>query len=153
MQSLEQQATAQHKRILLQFGASWCGNCRLFERFLNAPEIKPIMDRNFVFADLAAGEQKDDKRHANLPGAQELEQKLGGGEHVGYPYLVMLNAQGSLLASSVQPGKDGNIGYPATPGEVAWFMTMLQKAAPTLTAAERETIRTYLTAHGEKPKA
>lgn len=148
LQRLEQQAAAQHKRILLQFGASWCGNCRLFERFLTAPEIKPIMDKTFVFADLASGERADDTRHSNLPGAQQLERKLGGGERVGYPYLVMLDEHGKVLATSVRPGKAGNIGYPAAPDEVAWFMTMLQQAAPSLSPAERNAVQAYLKAHG-----
>ncbi len=37
-----------------------------------------------------------------------------------------------------------NIGHPYEPHEVDWFMTMLSKAAPNMTAGERSTIEKYL---------
>ena len=35
-----------------------------------------------------------------------------------------------------------------TPAEIAWFMQMLQKSAPTLTPQDTATIHARLTAHG-----
>ncbi len=146
MATLETSAAAQQKHILLQFGASWCGNCKLFDRFLEDPVIHPIMSKAFVFGDMATGESAKDKRHSNLPGGVDLQRKLRG-DGSGWPYIVMLDEQGKLLASSVRPGKEGNIGYPASSDEIRWFVTMLRKAAPAMTPQDLKTIQAWLSAH------
>jgi hypothetical protein len=150
MTRVESKAAAEHKNILLMFGASWCGNCHLFDKFLADPKMHPIMDKLFVFVDLATGEQSGDKRHANIPGGQKLQASLGGRD-AGYPYIVMLDSGGNLLADSVAPrgnhGSGGNIGYPDSPSEIAWFMEMLKKGAPTLSTEERASIRDWLKSH------
>jgi len=53
------------------------------------------------------------------------------------------DAKGNLIVNTLnsnRPGKDGkgeNIGHPMQPYEVDWFMTMLEKAVPTMTPDER----------------
>jgi thiol-disulfide isomerase/thioredoxin len=148
MAHVESQAATQHKHILVMFGASWCGNCKLFDRFLADPAMKPLMDKSFVYADLATGESAKDPIHKNIPGGQKLQASLGGAR-AGWPYLVMLDEQGKLLANSVAP-KTGNIGYPDAPGEIQWFMEMLKKGAPNLTPAERANIESWLKAHSSR---
>ena len=152
MAQVESQAAAEHKDILLTFGASWCVNCRLFDKFVADPAIHPILDKIFVFADLDTGELASDKRHANLPGGEKLQASLGG-KDAGYPYIAMLDAKGNPIANSLRPtghGSGENIGYPFVPSEVDWFMEMLKKAVPSLSAHDTDTIRTWLTAHGSK---
>lgn len=146
MAQLKAAATAQHKAILLQFGASWCGNCRLFDRFLSDPAIAPIVGKVFVFGEMATGERSSDTHHTNLPGGLALQDSLGG-KDAGLPYFVMLSGDEKLLASSIAPGKGGNIGYPATRAEIAWFLTMLHKAAPSLSPQELATVQKWLQAH------
>jgi thiol-disulfide isomerase/thioredoxin len=146
---LKSQATAEHKSILLSFGASWCGNCRLFDKFLADPAIHPILGRAFVFADLDAGERPGDKHHANTPGAEKLQALLGGKE-AGYPYIVLLDANGEPITNSLRPVEHGgseNIGYPDALVEIDWFMEMLKKAAPALSAQDTASIHTWLLAH------
>jgi hypothetical protein len=50
--------------------------------------------------------------------------------------------------TSVPPGKDGkpgeNIGYPGEPQEVDWFVVMLRKALPQMTAEESATLEHWL---------
>ena len=149
MTQVKRQAASSHKNILLSFGASWCVNCRLFDKFLADPAIHPIMEKAFVYADLNTGERDGDTRHTNIPGGQKLQASLGGKDS-GYPYLVMLDPSGQPIVDSIAPGDQGhpgNIGYPAAPYEVDWFMEMLKKAAPSLTAQETETVRDWLTKH------
>jgi thiol-disulfide isomerase/thioredoxin len=144
------QAQQQHKNILVTFDASWCGNCRLFDRMLADPIIGPLMSKSFVHVNLTTGERPGDTRHSNTPGGLAYEDALGG-QNAGWPYLAMLDPTGKLLVDSFRPdhGKQhaDNIGYPATPPEIAWFVHMLQVAAPNLTAAELTTVQTWLQKH------
>jgi hypothetical protein len=146
---LKSQAAAGHKDILLTFGASWCGNCRKFDKFLADPAIHPILDRAFVFGDMASGERSTDKRHTNTPGAVALQSTFGGND-AGYPFIVMLDANGRLIANSLRPtghGSTENTGYPDAPYEIDWFMVMLKSAVPTLSAQDAAIIRNWLSAH------
>jgi len=145
------QAASEHKNILLIFGASWCVNCRLFDKFLADPAIHPIMDKAFVFVDMNTGESPTDKRHANLPGGEKLQASLGG-KRAGWPYIVMLDSNGRLLADSTRPenrGHGGNIGYPAEPYEIDWFIEMMKKAEPSLSTQDTATVRNWLTIHSK----
>lgn len=137
-------AAQQHKTIFLVFGASWCPECHALDRFLALPEISAIFDKYFVVIHLntleAAGGGK-----ANLenPGANQLLIKFGGvsssGE-IGFPYMVVLDENASLLVSSNRPAKgkpDGEgIGFPTEADEIAWFLNMLHRGAPAMTVDE-----------------
>jgi hypothetical protein len=149
MAQLKSRAAAEQKNILLSFSASWCVNCRLFDGFLADRAIHPILDRVFVIGDMTAGEHAGDNRHTNTPGAEKLTSALGG-QDAGYPFIVMLDANGNLIVNSLRPtgaGSGDNIGYPDAPYEIDWFMEMLKKAAPSLTAVETSKIRRWLKAH------
>lgn len=152
MAQATKQAAAEHKDILLTFSASWCGPCRLFEGFLEDRKIRPIMEKKFVYARLDVGELPRDKRHADSPGGVKLMSSLGGASS-GYPFIVMLDDAGKPIANSLRPdarAKGGsNIGYPALPVEVDWFMQMLQQAAPSLSPQETATIRNWLHERGQ----
>ncbi|MGD0648826.1 MAG: thioredoxin family protein [Acidobacteriaceae bacterium] len=144
-------AATQHKNILLIFSASWCGPCHMFEHFLADPAIAPIMNKAFVLTTLDVGEHPTDTRHHDTPGAADLRASLGGAT-AGYPYLIMLPPAGHPIINSLRPDPTtpggNNIGYPAIPAEIDWFMQMLQKSAPTLTPQDTATLHAWLTAHG-----
>jgi thioredoxin-related protein len=63
-------AAEQHKNVFLTFSASWCQPCRDLEAFLKAREIRPILDKHFVYADIDVYEERDKKQHSILRAAK-----------------------------------------------------------------------------------
>jgi thiol-disulfide isomerase/thioredoxin len=144
------QAVAEHKIIFLTFRASWCEPCHLLEAFVREPGMYAVLEKYFVFANVNVAEE--DGKHPELesPGAEELLAKLGGvsGGAAALPYIVMLNEKAQPMIDSNRRvhGKQGseNIGYPAAPQEIYWFMVMLKKSVPAMTDEESRTIETRL---------
>jgi thiol-disulfide isomerase/thioredoxin len=143
----ESEAAAQHKHIFLAFGASWCPPCHELQAFLEDPAIRPIVGKHFVILTLNVFEQKGKHPELNTPGAEKLVKDYGG-EDGGVPFIVFLDAQAQPLINSNRPvqgqSKGENVGYPALPEEIDWFMTMLQKTEPSLTPADAHTIEAWL---------
>ncbi len=137
-------AKAEHKTVFLSFHASWCGWCHKFEDFLKRPEIAKIWDKRFVMVWLTVMENGDKKSDEN-PGGMDWLKKTGG-ENGGIPFMALYSADGNMKITSNRPGTkgNGNIGYPAATEEISWFMTMLEKGAPNMTASERATVKKSL---------
>jgi thioredoxin-related protein len=150
------QAAQQHKLIFLVFGASWCAPCHMQDAFMADQETRPILKKYFVLAKLNVEEEEGKHPELNSPGGEKLMAKLGGvdaqGKTGGVPFLVFLNAAGNPIVNSNRPvqGQPGgmNIGYPSKPEEIDWFMSMLNKAAPKMTADELHTIEKWLRKRG-----
>jgi thiol-disulfide isomerase/thioredoxin len=139
------QAASEHKVVFLIFGASWCGPCHALDAFLAAAEIRPILEKHFVFANVNIQEQLGKHPELNTPGAEKLAGEFGGTE--GVPFIVFLNSGGAPIVTSNRPVPGGtaeNIGYPDAPEEIDWFMVMLKKSVPELTPGDAHTIETWL---------
>jgi thiol-disulfide isomerase/thioredoxin len=147
MASAKSAALAEHKPIFLVFGASWCPPCRQLETFMHDPNIRPILEKYFVLAHLNIEEERGKHPELNNPGGEDLVGEYGG-KSMGVPFLVFLDGQGQMLTNSSRPVKGKqtgeNIGYPALPVEIDWFMMMLHKTLPTLSKADADTIEDWL---------
>ena len=84
-----------------------------------------------------------DKKKLENPGGEAVLGKLGG-RGSGLPFFAFVDAKGELIVNSKRTGDGGNIGHPIEPDEIAWFMGMLEKSAPTTAKAERKTIEAWL---------
>jgi thioredoxin-related protein len=154
-ETAKSQAGQQRKDIFLVFGASWCRPCHLQEAFMEAPEIRPILEKYFVLTHLSVEEEVGKHPELNSPGGEDLMARFGGtdagGKAVGVPFLVFLDAGGSVIVDSNRPVKGKtvgeNIGYPSAPEEIDWFMMMLKKAVPGMSAEELSTIDGWLRKH------
>lgn len=89
------------------------------------PEVAAILAKAFVDVKV------DTDR---MTGGQALLEKHAGGKSTGIPWFVFLSADGKPLANST--AADGNIGFPAKPAEIAWFVDMLRKSGAKLTPDE-----------------
>ncbi len=148
MESARTAAAARHKSIFLIFHASWCGWCKKLDQFIEAPEIKPIIDKYFVLARLTVQEQGA-KKSLDNPGGDEVMAQAGG-KDVGLPFFAFLNEEGETIANSIRPGEgkaaDRNIGHPVQPQEVDWFLVMMKKAAPAISGDEAKIMENWLRA-------
>ena len=135
-------AAAEHKAVLVTWGASWCGWCHRLEAFLADTGVGRIMAAHFVVVALVTEETPANKALEN-PGSGVLKTAMGGATS-GLPFFVVLDAAGRKLAdSNMMPGGT-NVGHPATPEEVAAFDQFLVRTAPRMTPEGRERIRAYL---------
>jgi thiol-disulfide isomerase/thioredoxin len=127
-------AANEKKQVLAIFHASWCGWCHKMTASLNDPAIKPYFDKNYVIADFVVYESKG-KENLENPGAAELLKKYNNADQ-GLPTWLFFDAKQNLVADSqVRPAgapitaKGENVGCPAKPDEVAYFITCLKKTS------------------------
>lgn len=83
-------ATKEHKRLLLMFGANWCGWCyKLHTLFATDQNISDVLKANFVIVmiDVNKGHNSD------------VDTKYGNPTQHGVPVLVILDADGKQLTT------------------------------------------------------
>ncbi len=153
----QKQAKHDHKGIFLVFSAAWSTPCKRLDTFLDVPANRSVIEKYFVVTRLSVAEQYGGNPKLNTPGADKLFSRFGGpGNNV--PFVVLLDNKGELIVNSNRPiseDKLDNIGYPDQPLEILWFMTMLRKAAPTMSESEAQTVTDWLkksAVHHEKPE-
>ena len=83
-------AAIEHKRILLDFGGNWCGDCQVLDIYFHDSINRPILESNFVLVHVNIG-----KLDANL----DIAQQYGVPLSKGVPALAVLNDKGALLYS------------------------------------------------------
>jgi thioredoxin-related protein len=126
------EAQKQNKRVFLHFGAPWCGWCHKLEDWMARPDIEPLLAKDFY--DLKIDTQR-------MTGGDAVAKRTGATG--GIPWFAIIDPKtGEKLTTS--DGPDGNIGFPAKDEEIAHFMVMLEKAAPTLTKSDRAHIEQSL---------
>ena len=84
------QAKREHKRVILDFGGDWCGDCQVLDIYLHDPANWPIAEKNFVFVHIFIG-----RMDKNL----QLAASYGVPINKGVPALAVLNSNGVLLYS------------------------------------------------------
>jgi thiol:disulfide interchange protein len=83
-------AAATHRRILLDFGGNWCGDCHVLDIYFHDARNKPLLDANFVLVHVNIG-----RMDANL----DLARQYGVPLEKGVPALAVLGEHGALLYS------------------------------------------------------
>jgi thioredoxin 1 len=83
-------AAVAHKRILLDFGGNWCGDCQVLDIYFHNPENRPILEANFVLVHVNIGHMDE-----NTDIAERYQVPL----NKGVPALAVLSPEGKLLYS------------------------------------------------------
>lgn len=81
-------ASHAHKRVLLDFGGNWCGDCQVLDIYFHNEQNRPILDANFVLVHVNVGHYD-----ANLQVADLYKIPL----KKGVPELAVLSPNGKLL--------------------------------------------------------
>jgi thiol:disulfide interchange protein len=84
-------ASAQHRRVILDFGGNWCTDCHVLDIYMHDSANQRILDSSFVVVHVNIGE----KEERNLDLAARYEIPL----NKGVPALAILDADGKLLYS------------------------------------------------------
>ncbi len=48
-------AKREHKRVLLDFGGDWCGDCQVLNVYFHQPENASLLTKNYVLVDVNVG--------------------------------------------------------------------------------------------------
>ncbi len=85
-----QKAAAEHKRVIVVFGANWCYDCHVLDDAFHRPESASIIAANYevVHVDIGKGEKN-----------QDLMKKYDVPMKRGIPGLAVLDADGKLVYS------------------------------------------------------
>jgi thiol:disulfide interchange protein len=83
-------AAATHKRILVDFGGNWCGDCQVLDLYIHDAENRPLLENNFVLVHVNIG-----RMDANL----DIADQYGVPVRHGVPALAVLGDDGTLLYS------------------------------------------------------
>ena len=81
-------AAAEHKRVLLDFGGNWCGDCQLLNIYFQDPSNAALLAANYVLVDVSVGQY--DK---NL----DVVRKYGIPLNKGVPALAVLDGAGRVV--------------------------------------------------------
>jgi thiol:disulfide interchange protein len=83
-------ATAEHKRVILVFGANWCYDCHVLDAAFHRSDLAPVLAANYevVHVDIGKGEKNQD-----LMTKYEVPLKRG------IPGLAVLDPDGKLVYS------------------------------------------------------
>ncbi len=83
-------AAQTHKRVLLDFGGNWCGDCLVLDMFFHDPTNRPILEANFVLVHVNVGQLDE-----NVEIARRYQIPL----QRGVPALAVLTETGKMLFS------------------------------------------------------
>jgi len=85
-------AAAAHKRVILDFGGNWCGDCVVLDSYFHDAKNLPLLEANFVLVHINIGNDGIDQN-------EDIAEKYGIPLKKGVPALAVLSDKGKLLYS------------------------------------------------------
>jgi thiol:disulfide interchange protein len=83
-------AAKEKKRVLLDFGGNWCGDCQVLEIYFHDPANRGLLEQNFVLVPVNIGRYDEN---------MDIAARYGVPVSKGVPALAVLDAGGQLLYS------------------------------------------------------
>ena len=108
-------ASAEHKRVIVDFGANWCIWCRrLHATFEGDPGVAGALRRGFVVVMVDVNTRRGERRNAGVV------ERYGNPTAHGIPVLVVLDADGRRLATQDTGAFEEGGGH--SPAKIAAFL-------------------------------
>jgi len=85
------QAKREHKRVLIDFGGDWCGDCQVLDIYFHQGPNLALLQKNFVLVHVFITETMDNADHVALAA------KYGVPIAKGVPALAVVDADGKVL--------------------------------------------------------
>jgi thiol:disulfide interchange protein len=85
------QARREHKRVILDFGGDWCGDCQVLDIYFHQPVNRALLEKSFVLVHVFIVETMDN------PAQNALAAKYGVPIPKGVPALAVLDENGNVL--------------------------------------------------------
>jgi thioredoxin 1 len=83
-------ASKEKKRVLLDFGGNWCGDCQVLEIYFHDPANWNLLQQNYVLVPVNIGRYDQN---------MDIAAKYGVPVEKGVPALAVLDANGQLIFS------------------------------------------------------
>jgi thiol:disulfide interchange protein len=83
-------AASEHKRVILDFGGNWCGDCQVLDIYFHQQPNARLLDASFILVDIDIGHYDH-----NVDVADKYQVPLKR----GVPALAVLDSDGRLLYS------------------------------------------------------
>jgi thiol:disulfide interchange protein len=81
-------AAQSHKRVIVDFGGNWCGDCQVLDIYFHNPQNRPILESNYVLVHINIGRMDE-----NL----DIAERYGIPVTLGVPALAVLAENGKVL--------------------------------------------------------
>ena len=85
-----EKAKKEHKRVILDFGGDWCGDCQVLDIYFHQTPNQALLEKNFVLVHVWIG---------HFDKNVDLAAKYGVPINKGVPALAVLNADGRVVYS------------------------------------------------------
>jgi len=85
------QVKADHKRVLVDFGANWCPDCIVLSKLFEDSAVKPYLDAHFHVVKVDVGRMNKN---------QDINAKYGNPIGKGIPAVVVLDSAEHMIAST-----------------------------------------------------
>jgi thiol:disulfide interchange protein len=95
------QAKLENKRVILDFGGDWCGDCQVLDIYLHQSPNVELLDKNFLLVHVDIG---------NFDKNLDITDKYNIPLKKGVPALAVLDADGKILYSQ-QSAEFGDMRY------------------------------------------
>jgi thiol:disulfide interchange protein len=82
------QAKKEHKRVILDFGGDWCGDCQVLDIYMHRQPNWDLLNKNFVVVHISVG---------HIDKNLEIGDRYGVALHKGVPALAVLDANDKAL--------------------------------------------------------
>ena len=82
-------AKAEHKRVMIDLGGNWCGDCRVLAGIMNLPEVRTFLDAHYVVVSVDVGRFN---KNLQVPARFGITQRL-----TGVPSVLIADPDGKLL--------------------------------------------------------